>query len=111
LTFQKVSQRSGIPIHVLTARAALDRRPRCTGSSLALHWIVARAALDRRSRAGPVMAPSSFVEVLSSDSTSSRPRVLEASGVELALPSGLRVSLAIDFDSAALTRLLPLLRC
>jgi len=87
------------------------RRSRCTGSSLALHWIVARAALDRRSRAGPVMAPSSFVEVLSSDSTSSRPRVLEASGVELALPSGLRVSLAIDFDSAALTRLLPLLRC
>ena len=86
LTFDQLAQRSGIPVHVLTYRSAMDRR----------------------GAAAAAPAPPGFVEVVPVDDTS---RPAAGGCIELTLPRGLRVSLAPDFDDGALRRLLAAVGC
>jgi len=89
LTFKQVSERSGVPVHVLTYRAKRD------GSA---------------PRAKPPKAPT-FVELVAESSGVTQSAPATSSGIELQLPGGLRVQLARHFDEATLLRLLSLARC
>ena len=89
LTFKQVSERSGVPIHVLTYRAKRD------GST---------------PRAKPPEA-SAFVELVAESSSVAQSAPATSSGIELQFPGGLRAQLARNFDEATLLRLLSLSRC
>ena len=94
LTFEQLSERSGIAVHVLTYRT----------------W------QDRRDQAAKRRAPESaaFVEVIAA---APAPEPLEptvaddSSGIELLHPGGLRIQLERNFDEAALARLLTVVLC
>ena len=90
LTYAQLSERSGVPVHVLTYRAAQDRR------------------------AQPDAATESvgFVEVVSAAGQMGEPEVgTSSSGIELVLPGGVRALLDRQFDEGALARLLAVARC
>jgi len=89
LTFQKLSELSGVPVHVFTYRASQDR------------LISGR---DGHESTG-------FVEVIAAGSGDDVAPAARAAGIELLLAGGLRVRLDRDFDEAALSRLLATLRC
>ncbi len=82
LTFNQLSERSGVPIHVLHHRSRMD----------------ARAARLKEAE------DSTFVEVRSSEPSPS-------AGIELVLPQGLRVQIEPNFDQATLARLLSTIAC
>ncbi len=89
LTFKQLSERSGVPVHVLTYRADQDRR--------------AVSTLERDA--------VGFVEVVQAPAAPQAEAIAVSSGIELTLPGGLRVALAPDFDEATLTRVLAIARC
>lgn len=86
LTYEQLSKRSGVPVHVLSYRAAQDRRERQESE----------------------VTTTSFAEVV----RASGPETCKnASGIELILPCGLRALLDREFDEDALTRLLAVAQC
>jgi len=89
LTFKQTSERSGVPVHVLTYRAKQDGPP---------------------ARSKPSKAPA-FVEVVAVSPGVEELSSATASGIELQLPGGLRAQLARNFDEETLLRLLSLSRC
>jgi len=89
LTIKQLVLRSGIPAHVF----------------------IYRITRDKRSREKPAKAVGGFVEVVAAEPPSAEPQARKSSGIELAFPGGLRATLAVDFDSDALGRLLRQLRC
>ena len=89
LTFQQLSERSGVPVHVLTYRAAQDRQ--CAGS--------------------PGSEPGAFVEVVACAEENEVSGPANSAGIEVHLPGGLCVRLERSFDEAALARLLSIVRC
>ena len=89
LTFQQVSERSGVPIHVLTYRASQDR-------------------LASRKEATNA---SAFIEVVAGTPENDVGQEANSAGIELHLGDGLRVRLDRHFDESALARLLSVLRC
>ena len=91
LTFQQLSERSGVAVHVLTYRAWQDRR-----------------GLAARRRAPESAA---FVEVVAASSGMEATVAGKSSGIELLHPGGLRIQLERDFDEAALARLLTVVLC
>jgi hypothetical protein len=89
LTFQQLSERSGVPVHVLTYRAAQDRQ----------------GGEKRRSEHG------AFVEVVAGVREDEPTRPANSAGIEVHLPGGLCVRLDRCFDETALARLLSIVRC
>ena len=89
LTFQQLSERSGVPVHVLTYRAAQDRQG--TGTRGSEH--------------------GAFVEVVACGQDLETIGSANSAGIEVHLPGGLRVRLDRRFDEAALARLLAIVRC
>ena len=79
LTFKQLSERSGIPVHVLMYRSNQDRRAQASSS----------------------LEAGGFVELVGVSESRSA-----TSGLEVIMPSGLRVALAVDFDAATLSRVL-----
>jgi len=88
LTYEQLSTRSGVPVHVFTYRVAQDRRARGESST----------------------EPSAFVEVVAAPTADSE-EASNASGIELVLPDGLRAVLDRNFDEVALSRLLTIVQC
>jgi len=93
LTFQELSDRSGIAVHVLAYRAHQDH-------------LAARGKRARRSK---------FVEVVAEPEPEADPQEAQVersrAGIELQIPGGLRVHLFRDFDEDALMRLLSIVPC
>jgi hypothetical protein len=89
LSIKQLALRSGIPAHVF----------------------IYRITRDKRSHEQPVEAEVGFVEVVASEPPPAEPQACKTSGIELAFPGGLRATLAVDFDTEALTRLLTIQRC
>jgi hypothetical protein len=86
LTYAEIAKRSGLPVHVLSYRAAQDRYR----------------------EADTATASASFVEVVPAKEPEGG---WESSGIELVLPGGVHALLAREFDDAALARLLAVARC
>ncbi len=94
LTFEQLSERSGVAVHVLTYRAWQDRRD------------------EAAKRSAPESA--AFVEVIAASPAPgpSEPAVADnSSGIELLHPGGLRIQLERNFDETALARLLTVVLC
>ncbi len=91
LTFDQLSERSGVAVHVLTYRAKQDSR----------------------GQAARKKAPESaaFVEVVAASPTPGPAVASNSSGIELLHPGGLRIQLERNFDEAALARLLTVVLC
>ncbi len=91
LTFEQLSERSGVAVHVLTYRA----------------W------QDRRDQAARRRAPGSaaFVEVVAASPAIEATVADNSSGIELLHPGGLRIQLERNFDEGALARLLTAVLC
>ncbi len=89
LTFKQLSERSGVPVHVLTYRAVQDRRGQANSDPDAV----------------------GFVEVFQAPTMEQAEDIAGRSGIELTLPGGLRVALAPDFDEATLARVLSIIGC
>ena len=90
LTYEQLSERSGVPVHVLTYRATQDRR---------------------KQPASATESPD-FVEVVSAaEPMAESEATRSSSGIELVLPGGLRALLDRRFDEGALARLLVVARC
>ncbi len=89
LTFQQLSERSGIPIHVFSYRAAQDRRK----------------------QPGSPVEPSGFVEVVAAGALREPEAPGTGSGIELHFPGGFRVVLDREFSEASLARLLSAAGC
>ena len=87
LTYAELSERSGIPVHVLTYRAATDRQAELRGAG----------------------GPTGFVEVAVTEFGVAEPS--ETAGIRLRFGGGVVVELDRDFDVAALKSLLALAQC
>lgn len=88
LTFNQVSERFGIPVHVLTHRATQDRK----------------AKLIEKAKLG------GFVEFVAAPQN--EPAAIETeSGIEILLSGGARIRLDRHFDEATLSRLLSITQC
>ncbi len=86
LTYEQLSERSGVPVHVLSYRAAQDRRERPDGKG---------SRMD-------------FAEIVPAAEPGAR---INSSGIELVLPCGLHALLDLQFDESALARLLAVTQC
>ena len=89
LTYQQLSERSGVPIHVLTYRASQDRLGSREGAA----------------------ASKAFVEIVADTPDDDDGHGLDWAGIELHVGDNLRVKLDRHFDEAALARLLSVVRC
>ena len=90
LTYGQLSERTGVPVHVLTYRASQDRSAQADSATESV----------------------GFVEVVSAAGGMGEPEVgTRSSGIELVLPGGLRALLDRQFDECALARLLAVARC
>ena len=89
LTFEQLSDRSGVPVHVLTYRASQDRQ------------VLTESP-----------AATTFVEVVEAPTTLDDPIVsASSSGIELLLAGGLRIRIERHFDEATLAQVLAIARC
>jgi len=86
LTYRQLSERSGVPVHVLTYRATQDR-------------------LDSRERASPQSVAAAFVEVVD------RPEPRTGRSIEVVGPRGHRVVVSSMVDIALLEHVLRDLPC
>ncbi len=91
LTYAQLSERSGVPVHVLSYRASQDRR--------------AALRTDRE-------AAGAFVEVIEVSGATDTESVRGGfSGIELLTPVGLLIRLERHFDETTLGQVLALARC
>jgi len=89
LTFQQLSDRSGVAVHALASRAHQD-------------YIASRREPGNRSK---------FVEVMAEADPHEAQGESNGAGIELELPGGLRVRLFAQFDEESLVRLLSIVSC
>jgi hypothetical protein len=90
LTYEQLSERSGVPVHVLTYRAAQDRGAQPDAATESVGFVEVVPAAEPM---GEPEASTSF------------------SGIELVLPGGARALLDRHFDEGTLARLLTVARC
>lgn len=90
LTYEQLSERSGVPVHVFTYRTAQDRRAQPDSPTESVGFVEVVCATEAMAQ---LEVPRDF------------------SGIELVLPSGLRALLDRQFDEGTLARLLAMARC
>ncbi len=88
LTFNQLSERSGVPVYVLTHRATQDKKAKLIEAGRSV----------------------GFVEVVASPE-SDLAKSGNASGIEIVLPGDIRARLDRQFDEASLKRLLSIVQC